>query len=635
MSLENILKKVVQEISRELVHRNIHIKEIFIRYYAGLLALDPSWGISKSVLHNRHKIQKFVKYVTMKLANQFDPDIITMKMQLYYNLNCEDRDEMIKKLRSQLTAKLVPLQKDILRVKSVGTADTKLMRKFYKKLIYYMALHSGMGNPSHDNVFKEIQTALRSVMTDQEIRDYINRSASDKKERLNEFSELVAGIRLFNRFCGKSGEGIEDVPKMLRKALAAMQQELQKLLLTIMQKVNVLTTILDIHYVPVKIKSNSYEMHFVDMPEGVSMNDVERIKNLLIMYRQYEIFIRQLMSKMTKIEDREEEISEKLKKMYERINDSVQYMIAVPAYQIFPMFRELARVWFRMQDEALLLGKYNDMLVSLAIYAKQIVYPDYERQDWVIEQLLGGYQPETDAERMRAHSGTAIVPSEDPDFKVVRPNQYENFKKIDFEFLGFCPWKMVETDGALIAGNPKIGFVEGHGKHYIFSQPMAMNMFNADSKLCINRALELFRKKPEMINFLGVQEDLIAVKDIEELIPPEEVELETFSVECQTLDHPIPSNIDLNYKWNIWDLKREALLLAQLSHCKTSSTQTEECAGLCPATVQTYDLKEQGVQTKRDHGTNVPKPLQYLFGLRGRSDDKQMQLELTETIEHS
>lgn len=44
------------------------------------------------------------------------------------------------------------------------------------------------------------------------------------------------------------------------------------------------------------------------------------------------------MSKMTKIEDREEEISEKLKKMYERINETVQYMIAVPAYQVFVSF---------------------------------------------------------------------------------------------------------------------------------------------------------------------------------------------------------------------------------------------------------------------------------------------------------
>ncbi|KAL3269522.1 hypothetical protein HHI36_008588 [Cryptolaemus montrouzieri] len=164
---------------------------------------------------------------------------------------------------------------------------------------------------------------------------------------------------------------------------------------------------------------------------------------------------------------------------------------------------------------------------------------------------------------------------------------------------------------------------------------MAMNMFNTDPKNFVNKALELFRKKPEMINFLDVQNQLMDIKDIEDLIPPEVTGAETFSVECQTLDHPIPTNLIPNYKWNIWDLRREALLLANLSHCTTSSTQTEECAGLCPAKTQTYNLKEQGVQTKRDNGTNIPKPLQYLFGLRGRNDDKQMQLDLTETLEYN
>ncbi|KAL3269523.1 hypothetical protein HHI36_008589 [Cryptolaemus montrouzieri] len=396
--------------------------------------MDPTWGLSKNVLHNRHKIQRFVKYVTFKLGHQFDPDIITLKMQLYFTLNCEERNEMIKKLRTQVSTKLLPLQKDILRVKTVGALDSKPMRKFYKKLIYYMTLHSGMGNPTHDNVYKEVQTALRSIMTDQEVKDYVSRTGSDKRERLNEYSELVAGIRLFNRFCGKSGEGIDDVPKMLRKALAAMLQELQKLLLNIMQRVNVLTTILDIHYLPKRMKSNTYELYLVNPPAGVTVLDVERIKKLLVMYRQYEIFVRQIMARMTKIEDREEEISEKLKKMYDRINDSVQYKIAVPAYQVFPMFRELAKIWFRMQEEALLLSKYNDMLVSLSIYVKQIVYPEYERQDWVIEQLLGGRQPQTDADRMRESSEVPLVPSEDPEFKLVTTEQLDFIRKVDFEF---------------------------------------------------------------------------------------------------------------------------------------------------------------------------------------------------------
>ncbi|KAK9879906.1 hypothetical protein WA026_008407 [Henosepilachna vigintioctopunctata] len=467
------------------------------------------------------------------------------------------------------------------------------------------------------------------------MNEFIIRTKYDKKEKLLEYTELVAGIRLFNKHCGKGGEGIEDVPKMLRRAIEAMQQEIQKILLNVMQKVNVLTTILDIHFVPTEITKNNYEMVLINLPEGITLPDIERIKNLLVMFRQYEIFVRRLLSRVIQVEQRQEEISEKLWKMYDMINIVVQFKIAVPAHEVFPLFRELAKTWYKIQDEALLLSKFNDVLVSLSIYIKQTVYPEYERQDWVTEQLLGGHQPQTDAERMRELTKNTLIPSSDPAFQLKTPDNVDNIHALNFEFLGFCPWKMVATNGGLIPGNPNLGFVENKGKRYIFSNSLAMNIFNTDAKNYLNRALELFRRKPDMIHFLGVENELLAVKDIEQLIPPELKRTETFSVECQTIDHPIPANIDPNYKWNVWDLKRDALLLANLSHCKTSSTQTEECAGLSPAKTQTYDLKEQGVQTKRDHGTNVPKPLQYIFGLRGRLDDKQIQLDLTETVEHS
>ncbi|KAK9879908.1 hypothetical protein WA026_008409, partial [Henosepilachna vigintioctopunctata] len=114
--------------------------------------MDPNWGISKNVLHNRHKIQGFVKYVTQKLVYQFDPDIITLKMQLFFSLNCQENDEIVRRLRAQLNVKILPLQMNITRVTYLGAADSKTNQKFYKKLIYYMSLHSGMGNPTHENV---------------------------------------------------------------------------------------------------------------------------------------------------------------------------------------------------------------------------------------------------------------------------------------------------------------------------------------------------------------------------------------------------------------------------------------------------------------------------------------------------
>lgn len=46
------------------------------------------------------------------------------------------------------------------------------------------------------------------------------------------------------------------------------------------------------------------------------------------------------------------------------------------------------------------------------------------------------------------------------------------------------------------------------------------------------------------------------------------------SIGIQTDVHPIPYAKDTNYVWNLWDLRRMAVKLANIQKCKTKSTQT-------------------------------------------------------------
>jgi lambda repressor-like predicted transcriptional regulator len=107
----------------------------------------------------------------------------------------------------------------------------------------------------------------------------------------------------------------------------------------------------------------------------------------------------------------------------------------------------------------------------------------------------------------------------------------------------------------------------------------------------------------------------------------------TDNAEIQTELHPIDKNIDRSYFWNIWDLKRRAIQLANLSHCKTVSSQTLKSFFRNNLRTQTYDKKEQISQTKRDNYSNVPKPSMFIFGLRGRKDDKQFIVDLTRPVD--
>jgi hypothetical protein len=52
--------------------------------------------------------------------------------------------------------------------------------------------------------------ALQSVFPHTELGTFMSLSKRDKEKQLQELSQIVSGIRLFNRECGKGGDGIDD-----------------------------------------------------------------------------------------------------------------------------------------------------------------------------------------------------------------------------------------------------------------------------------------------------------------------------------------------------------------------------------------------------------------------------------------
>ena len=55
-----------------------------------------------------------------------------------------------------------------------------------------------------------VPAALQSVFPQTELGTFMSLTKRDKERQLNELTLIVTGIRLFNRECGKGGEGIDD-----------------------------------------------------------------------------------------------------------------------------------------------------------------------------------------------------------------------------------------------------------------------------------------------------------------------------------------------------------------------------------------------------------------------------------------
>lgn len=76
-----------------------------------------------------------------------------------------------------------------------------------------------------------------------------------------------------------------------------------------------------------------------------------------------------------------------------------------------------------------------------------------------------------------------------------------------------------------------------------------------------------------------------------------------------------------------------ALFQADISKRKTSSSQTHKSHYRNAVRVQTQENEDHNYQTKKDNYTNVPRLLNFVYGLRGRKDDKQFIITLTRPIE--
>lgn len=109
--------------------------------------------------------------------------------------------------------------------------------QLYKKISHYAVLASGLGNPNERpvrshiifslnqkkrrpvnfdhsvlnlQVHKETDQVLKSILDDEEIRVFPSLQNYIKKEIVQCLTDIITGIRLYNKQCKMAGEGMPD-----------------------------------------------------------------------------------------------------------------------------------------------------------------------------------------------------------------------------------------------------------------------------------------------------------------------------------------------------------------------------------------------------------------------------------------
>ncbi|XP_022902460.1 cilia- and flagella-associated protein 206 [Onthophagus taurus] len=626
---EIMFKNMCKEIMRECKNRSIKVSDRFIAYYVKLLLLNPAWNISLTNAEelSRTDLQNFVKYIYTTLEIKDSPNVVTLKMQLYFQCNFDTNVNIISDYRNKLNTQLQPLEQEILNFKSIEDDD---LQKLLKLIVNYLTLLHGLGNPSSDQVYQQAETALKSVFYKSELIEFILEENHDVKiDHLNMLSKLVAGIRVFNQRAMKSGEGIEDLPSLLAQANEQTHSDLHYILHDIMNFVNALTTAIDLGFIIVRDdEEDDGTLKLVLEDQNKYGSYIDYLIDLLVLYRQYEIFIRQIIDEVELSKGKLEAMFEQLENILKETYSIIYHKTMVQASIIYPQFIKIAEIWYIMQNEVIELSNINDTVENLKIYSEQT-----NRYEDIIYQIIARRQILTDEDRMEKTGMYRKAMLYCKNTIILNPGKIPNFDQEPLELLGFCPWKFVQSGGALIPGNPGNGVVKIKKRYYVFSCVEAILEFIKDPERNVCRVLELARLKPEVIDILRLYDQLDEVKTIYQLVKPIVKVIATADENIQTEDHPERSHIDPEYMWNVWDWKRKALKMADVAKRLTKSTQTNATSSRGSIKVQTHFLKDHNYQTKKDAGTCVPTPSTFIFGLRGRKDDKQFIITLTRPIE--
>lgn len=596
---ESVIRNIIREITLECSSRGETVSETLAAFMVKAAVLDPANEFNVERTLTKEDVKKLIGTCVLKLVQRQSLSLDTVKMQVHFDMNYCSRGEFLQEHRRVLDGRLQPVMMEILDARARSREE---LESLYRKIVSYVLLRSGLGSPTDLAVVREATAALQSVFPQTELGVFMALSAEDKQTQLSELTSIVAGIRLFNRDCGKGGEGIEDLPSILKDALKVtsenIEKSLQKSLTAAFQFTGVLSSLTDSPHPP--------------PPPSIVLS----IKEALINCRQYEAFIRKLMTDILRSAEHLDHLEADFQSTMESLKSIVQSKTAVPTSQVYPLFTLVSNHWSGYQDEVVLLSVLSTLLSQLPQFT--LTSQHLIEQETMTSLLTHATCP-TDDDRMKlVESEGPIIPKEHSSVEFLYPGTTQDFHSLPLQFKGYCGYTLAVHDRFLLPGHPQLGLLHYRGKYFAFSSQEAALAFASNPEKFISVAVDCSRRSPELIQLLDMHTHFsLGTPGHKGGSGMVRGPVTKSDAGTQTDTHFMESNIVRSYEWNEWELRRKAIKLANLRQKSTHSVQTDLSHYKRDSETQVYPPQPLATQTKRDSSTSVPLPSVYLAGLRG------------------
>lgn len=544
------------------------------------------------------------------------PGISTLRLQADYEAAFADFEHA--SLRDQSSAKAA--EDKSLNWISKFTAkfdqDFDTLTGLYKQIYHFLLLRctapSGRGSPPKDQAIeREVAAALESVFPRVGLRSFVALTGSEKIAQLQELAGIILGIRLFNQHQKKGGVGLPQLDTSLEKLkcneiLEDVQKEIEAL--------TELTKDFADFVVAATMKNQTSKL-----PE----EEVVRVQGDLLYQRQYLSFLVNLQEDISTSLDRLTREQRQLKEELIDLDALVGGRVSVPKEQVYPRFDALARgyrtAWVEVKSlearsklHSVLKELKSKYFPSLSKTAQELLSTVQRPPTGLLLDLDVSEEP-LDLDSIPGPNG-----AEDPRIAVrYTVENSDQFLNLPLDFQGFCVHTLVSRR-LIVPGNPALGVVKYAGRYCVFATERAVAEFCQEPDRYFGGIREACYIQPELIHILRISEDFpkSSLSSVLLMLAGNEATM-LADVGTETPLHFQENNIDENYEWNEWKLRRDALHMADIRRKTTSTTQTALSHLRRENETQVYLPKEVATNTMVNHGTNPPRLKKYYTGLRG------------------
>ncbi|NWX54198.1 CF206 protein, partial [Promerops cafer] len=597
---QSVIKRIIRQVGLECAAQGQSLSETLVAFMVKAVVLDPRNDFNMDRILTENNMKDLIQLCVTRLLDTTNPSLSTIKMQVYFDINYANRDELLSEQERVLEGKLAPV---VRAVTESGLRAQEEMETVYQKIVTYVLLRSGLGSPTDIVAVREVTAALQSVFPQTEMITFISLSKKDKEQQLKDLAMLVTGIRLYNKRCQKGGRGIDDLPDILSEAIPSATRTLDERLNSCQLLAHRYTALLEA---------------MQEDPQRYSRLRFFKLREALFNVRQYEAFLCILQSNAITSAQEVESLDVQFKAAMMVLKNTVQHKTSIESREVFPLFMELSKLWTGFQDEKLLVSFLTNMADNLQQFL-EIQSQLFSEE--MLKSLLEGVTVKSDVERIKETMGTKVNISDFKNQEWLFPETTDNFDQLLIQYHGFCAHS-IGVKGITLPGNPAIGILKHKEKYYVFSSKEAAYIFAQDPDKFIQLNIEKAKKYAELIQLLELHhqfEYLVPHGQARKaskasMKPPPKHDSGT-----QTDTHILPPTIVRSYEWNEWELRRKAIKLANLRRKLTHAMQTDLSHMRRENFTQVYLPKDVGTQTKRDDSSNVPKPQIFLKGLRGAS----------------